>query len=38
MLPDSNILFGNYSHRYASMDENGVENREVDASYNHQEN
>ena len=31
VLPDSNILFGNYSHRYASMDENGVESNEVDA-------
>ena len=32
VLPDSNILFGNYSHRYASMDENGVESNEVDGS------
>ena len=32
MLPDSNILFGNYSHRYAAMNEKGVESNEVDAS------
>ena len=32
MLPDSSILFGNYSHRYASRDENGIEINEVDAS------
>ena len=32
VLPDSNILFGNYSHRYAAMDENGVESNEVDGS------
>ena len=32
VLPDSNILFGNYSHRYASMDENGVESNEVDGT------
>ncbi len=32
VLPDSNILFGNYSHRYASLDENGVESNEIDGS------
>ena len=32
VLPDSNILFGNYSHRYAEMNENGVESNEVDGS------
>ena len=32
VLPDSSILFGNYSHRYASRDENGIEINEVDAS------
>jgi len=31
VLPDDNILFGNYSHRYAALDENGVETSEVDA-------
>ena len=30
VLPDSKILFGNYSHRYASLNENGVENSEAD--------
>ena len=30
VLPDDNILFGNYSHRYAALDENGVETLEVD--------
>jgi len=32
VLPDDKILFGNYSHRYASLDENGVENAEVDGA------
>ena len=30
VLPDSNILFGNYSHQYAALNENGVESTEVD--------
>ena len=30
VLPDSNILFANYSHRFASMNEEGVERGEDD--------
>ena len=32
VLPDDNILFGNYSHRYAALNENGVETSEVDSA------
>ena len=31
VLPDNTILFGNYSHRYAQLNENGVETSEVDS-------
>ena len=31
VLPDDKILFGNYSHQHAQLDENGVELNEADA-------
>ena len=30
VLPDNKMLFGNYSHRYAALSEDGVENVEID--------
>ena len=32
VLPDDKILFGTYNHRYAAMDERGVESNEVDGA------